>query len=147
MGVSALHNMVPCLKIKRIENFINICSETFTFTDTRRHSRGVTHCWVVPFATTMKLLFKFTQDRAQRGCFVLEWSWNTHTMNIATRGEIRTALFFSMSSCAERLQQCLHEIHAFEFRSPTDCTITNQWRCHNCSCETRSVEKLTRYIV
>lgn len=29
--------------------------------------------------------------------------------------------------------------------SPTVCTDTNQWRCHNCSFGTRAVEKPTRY--
>jgi hypothetical protein len=30
-----------------------------------------------------------------------------------------------------------------ECRSPTDCTDTSQWRCNDCSCGTRAVEKLT----
>lgn len=29
--------------------------------------------------------------------------------------------------------------------SPTACTDTSPWRCHNCSCGTRAVEKPTRY--
>jgi hypothetical protein len=29
--------------------------------------------------------------------------------------------------------------------SPTACTDTGQWRCHNCSCGTRVVEKSTQY--
>jgi len=78
------------------------------------------------------------------GLLCVRGSWNTHTMNIATSGEIRTELFYSTSSHAARLQQRLREI---EFRSSTDCTNTNQWRCHNCSCEMKAVEKLMRYIV
>jgi hypothetical protein len=32
-----------------------------------------------------------------------------------------------------------------EWRSPTDCMNTSQWRCHNCSCGMRAVKKLMRY--
>ena len=47
----------------------------------------------------------------------------------------------------QTLKQRLCEIGTFEVRSPTDCTDTNQRRCHNCRCETRAVEKLMRYVV
>jgi hypothetical protein len=47
---------------------------------------------------------------------------------------------------------CLFDLHGqintystCECRSPTDCTDTSQLRCHNYSCGTRAVEKLTRY--
>jgi hypothetical protein len=34
-----------------------------------------------------------------------------------------------------------------ECRLPLDCMDNKHWRCHNCSCEMRPVEKLTQYCV
>jgi hypothetical protein len=89
-----------------------------------------------------------TQDSAQLGSVVTEWSWRTLRPvlkppylpvlvgPIELLGHMRYAILVDAMFCKNWWRVWDRKCRGYgtrECRSPTDCTDTSQWRCHNCS--------------